>query len=72
MIGEWTGLICGPIGTYILTLQVKHHKFGWVLMIGAALSWLSVGIETNMPGLYLVQTGYLILAILGFWNTRGE
>ena len=62
---EWIGTATGIIGASILSLNLGVTVYGFVFMFFCSLFWILAGRARGNSRLVIVQSAFLVLAMLG-------
>lgn len=65
---EWSGAVLGLIGAFLLALNVRASRFGWLFYLGSNLCWLAFGFATQAFGLVVMSVGFTITTFIGIYR----
>lgn len=66
---DWLATICGLTGVYLIG---SKNRYGFLVMMVASLSWLTVGILIGSLALILGSVVFFCLHVRGWINWRNE
>ncbi len=71
---QWSGCFFGVLGTFLLALNNKWSRWGFVAYMFSNNLWLLYGLNTNATGIVVMQGFYNIITVLGlyqhFWSKK--
>lgn len=66
---DWLATVCGLTGVYLLG---NKNKLGFILFMGASLSWITFGILTQSVAVIVGSSIFFIMHLRGFINWSKE
>lgn len=71
---QWLGCFTGVLGTFLLALNNKWSRWGFVAYLLSNNFWLAYGLHTNATGIVVMQCFYNVITVLGlyqhFWKKK--
>lgn len=64
---DWLATVCGLTGVYLLG---NKNKLGFLVLMTASLSWLTVGVLIGSSALIVGSSIFFILHLRGWLNWR--
>lgn len=65
---EWTGAVCGLLGSVLLAAHTAYSGYGFILFLVSNACWLWFGLRTKTWGMVAMQCGFTMTSLLGISN----
>jgi hypothetical protein len=64
----WLGTVTGISGGLLVALNFDYSKFGYILFMVSAISWIIQGARNNDKALVLLNSVFVCVNILGIYH----
>jgi nicotinamide riboside transporter PnuC len=68
-IFEWTGAVAGMLGAFLLALNTRVSRYGWVAFFVANIGMISFAWCIKAHGLLIQQCVFTATSLLGMYRT---
>lgn len=65
---EWCGAILGLSGAFLLALNLRVSRYGWLFYLASNVCWLAFGYATQAFGLVFMSAGFTITTLIGIYR----
>lgn len=65
---QWLGCLTGLAGATLLALNLPLSRWGFVAYFISNLAWIAYGLLAAVPALVLMQLGFLLTTLMGFYR----
>ena len=65
---EWTGAICGLLGSILLAANTGYSGYGFILFLVSNACRLWFGLRTKTWGMVTMQFGFTLTSLMGISN----
>jgi hypothetical protein len=67
---HWAGSLTALLGAYLVGGK-RHAHWGWWTWLLSNALWIAFAlVQGGVPGLLVMQAGFVFTSIRGIWNTR--
>ena len=67
---EWSGSVISLVGAFLLAINTKCSRYGWVAFLIANFLMIGWGLTIDAHGLVTQQLGFSITSLIGLHRTR--
>lgn len=75
-IMEWVGCGFGLLGAFLLAINCRFSRWGWVSFLVSNAAWIAYSLLMGAQGLLLQQAGFTITSLIGlrrwFFGSSGN
>ncbi|AEC18849.1 hypothetical protein PT7_0309 [Pusillimonas sp. T7-7] len=65
---EWTGALLGLSGAALLAAHHRYSGWGFLAFLISNLCWIGFAVLTSAFGLLVMQLGFMLTSVLGFFR----
>jgi len=66
---EWSGSVISLIGAFLLAINIKCSRYGWLAFLIANILMIAWGLTIHAHGLVMQQLGFTITSLIGLHRT---
>jgi|GEM_PF-1997054 len=66
---EWVGTIFSLVGAFMLAVQIRISRYGWLAFFIANLAMIVFALGIQRYGLFVQQIGFMVSSLIGLYRT---
>ena len=66
---DWIGSALGILGAYVLALNMRVSRYGWIAFLAANVAYIALTKELGIGGMLVQQLAYMGSSLFGFYRS---